>query len=100
MVLTLIVIFVCVQALLGLILIHLNPTVARTAETAINQNKIHGMSLGCLWAIMGVISGSLWTWYAVQEQDWRFAAVAWVPLILGRLGGWARKIQQKAEATT
>ena len=97
MVLTFIMIFVCVQALLGLLLVALNPKVVQATRTAMKQNKVYGMSLGCLWSIFGVISVSLWTWYAVRERDWRFAAITWVPFTVSYLGDWGRKIQQKAE---
>lgn len=98
MVLNLILGMVCLQSLLALVLSTLNPRVGGEVDKVYKTTKVHGIGLGCLFAFLALIVVGLWTWYAVEVQDWRFAAIVWFPFTVGYLGNWARKIQRKAEA--
>jgi hypothetical protein len=89
---------VCLQSLLALVLSTLNPRVGGEIDKATRTFKVQGLSLGCLFAVLGATVVGLWTWYAVEVQDWRFAAIVWFPFTVSYLGQWARKVQRRSES--
>lgn len=42
--------------------------------------------IGCLVAVVGYGTPVLWTIYAIQVHDWRFAAITWLPVAFRALG--------------
>jgi hypothetical protein len=43
-------------------------------------------SLSVFAQVLVLASMGLWTAYAVHVEDWRFAAIAWVPYVFGVIG--------------
>lgn len=54
------------------------------------------LAAGCVIVALAFATGALWTVYAVQVNDWRFAAVYWVPFAMGWLGRTLRPKQEGA----
>jgi hypothetical protein len=98
-ILNLILALVSLSSLLSLVLVTLNPKVVQASENAARQQRLYGVKLGCFWTLLSLTSLGLWTWHSVEQQDWRYAAIMWVPFTVGWIGHWARKVQRKAEVT-
>jgi len=74
-----------VANLFGLALASANERVQQATRAAIKQQG--GLRGGITTAVVAVLAGltiaTCWTVYAFQVDDWRFAAIAWVPVVAG-----------------
>lgn len=78
-----------VWLLLGMSLVMTLASVALTAanaeataasRAAFRRYGVAGAPLGCVIAVVALVNACLWTWYAFDVHDWRFAAIAWLPM--------------------
>lgn len=44
-----------------------------------------GVTLGAVALLSGLSLATCWTVYAFQVEDWRFAAIAWIPIVTGAI---------------
>lgn len=59
-----------------------NREAAQAAREATQRYGVAGVHAGCVIALLTLIAIALWTWYAIDVRDWRFAAIAWIPFLL------------------
>jgi hypothetical protein len=95
MVVTLILILVSVASVLALAVVMVNREVAQATQTAMKQHGVAGCSLALIWMISGLAVAALWTVYAYQVRDWRFAAIVWIPIICRWIGNVAEKATRR-----
>ncbi len=69
-----------------LALLSSNERIAAVTDDAIRREGLAGIPAGCLMALAGVATVSLWVVYAVQVDDWRFAAIPGVPFTFHWIG--------------
>lgn len=63
-----------------------NDEIVRQIHALSKSNPLHiSKPAGCLFALCPLATASLWTVYAVQVDDWRFAAISWIPAGAGVL---------------
>lgn len=60
-----------------------NQAAARAASRAYKANGINGWPLGCFAIVASWAVAIMWTVYGVQQHDWRFVAIAWLPIAAG-----------------
>jgi hypothetical protein len=90
-VLNLILTTVTLASALGMAVVSLNREVAQATNTALRENKISGCSLAIIYMISGLVVAVLWTVYAFQVKDWRFAAIFWIPIVFRWISRYAEK---------
>ena len=91
MVLNLIVALVTLISLFQVLVIDLNKEVNQATREAMKRHGYAGCSLLTLSTLLAVGVGALWTWYAVQVHDWRFAAIFWIPFTFKTVGTLAQR---------
>ncbi len=83
--------------LLGIALFYALATVAMAGANAAAQAEIRatlrrrgvsGPGLVIMWLLASLAMASLWTVYAVQQSEWRIAAIVWLPM----LAGWVARL--------
>lgn len=90
MILWLILAVVTLASVLSVAVVNINREVARVTNAAMKEHGIAGCSLALVWMLSGLTVAVLWSVYAYQVNDWRFAAIVWVPIV-------SRWISQAAE---
>lgn len=90
MILNLILITVTLASVLSVATVAANREVSRATKAAMQEHGIAGCGLATIWMISGLGVAVLWTAYAYQQQEWRYAAIVWVPVV-------SRWISQAAE---
>ena len=91
MIITFILIAVCIGSAAGLTMVVVNAEAESAARSVFRSKGASGLYLGCLIPIVGLTMVGLWTAYAFQVSDWRFAAIVWVPYLSGLIGRFATK---------
>lgn len=94
MVLNLILAFVTLVSVLQVAVVAINREVSRATKAAMNQHGVAGCSLAWIWIICGLVVAVLWSIYAYQVHDWRFAAIVWVPIVFR----WVAQVAEKEGA--
>lgn len=82
---------VTLASALGVALVGINREVTQATNVALRQNKISGCSLAIIYMISGLVVAVLWTVYAFQVKDWRFAAIFWIPIVFRWISQYAEK---------
>lgn len=90
MILWLILATVTLASVLSVAVVGANREVSQATRAAMKQYGVAGCSLALIWMLSGLVIAALWTVYAYQVKDWRFAAIVWVPIV-------SRWISQAAE---
>lgn len=93
MILNLILITVTLASVLSATLVSANREVSRATKAAMNQYGIARCSLTLIWMISGLGVAALWTMYAYQQQEWRYAAIIWAPIVIR----WISQLAEKAK---
>lgn len=57
-----------------------------------------GVGLAVLFMLAAIATATLWTIYAFQVGDWRFAAIQWIPVVMAWIGKAAVNAKPKATA--
>ena len=79
------------SAFASIALTSANREATEAMRASMRQHGVAGIPVGCLLAIMSFAALGLWTWYAVDVQNWRFAAIVWVPVVARWLGALTTK---------
>lgn len=99
MILWLILAFVTLASALSVAVVNVNREVSRATKAAMDQHGIGGCSLTLIWMTSGLVVAVLWTVYAYQVKDWRFAAIVWVPIVFRWISQVAEKVKVRTRAT-
>lgn len=69
--------------LLALAVSSANERVHQATRAAVKRERKFrgGIVAGLLFMALGWTQATCWTVYAFQVEDWRFAAIAWVPIV-------------------
>ncbi len=78
-------------SVVNLALMSVNAEAEAAAKAVFRRQGLGGVPLGCLSPLLSIVIGGLWTWYAVDVGDWRFAALFWVPFAINWVGKIARR---------
>jgi hypothetical protein len=91
MVLNLILALVTLSSALSAAMVMVNREVSHAIKSTVKQYGWAGCSLTMVWMTSGLIVAGLWSLYAYQVHEWRFAAIIWVPIIFRWIGIAAEK---------
>jgi hypothetical protein len=91
-----------VSGALGLALVRANEEAAAASRAVLRAKGLTPTSgpIGCVLVLMGLCSPVLWVVYAVQVDDWRFAAATLVPFGLGYLSQVVQRGIRKQKQST
>lgn len=66
--------------------------VTQATRAALKRERMGGglISLGLLLSLFNIALATCWTLYAFEVEDWRFAAITWIPIVLGWIVRWTR----------
>lgn len=75
-----------------------NEAARADVKAALRRHGVVGSPMAVVVALCGWVALALWTVYAAQVGDWRFAAIPWAPLV-ARFLAWAMNHQTRAEVS-
>lgn len=96
MILNLLLVTISLISAISLAVAVTNAEAAWAVREVFRSKGMAGAPLGCAASVLGWIGLGLWTWYAVNVHDWRFAALVWIPFVTGVLGKVATKNPRSA----
>lgn len=99
MILSWILLLVLAASVLHLFIDNVNARIAVEVQRFLLHPSLRAAPLGCLAPASGLLGVGLWTGYAIDVGEWRFAAIAWMPLVCGFAGGYLRAHAQRRSAT-
>lgn len=69
-----------VMTLASVALTAANAEATTASKAAFRKYGVAGAPLGCVITVVALANACLWTWYAFDVNDWRFAAIFWLPM--------------------
>lgn len=75
-----------VGGLFNALYLAVNPNASKATSAAIRLVGFKAGPAACVVAICALLNAVLWITYSFEVQDWRFAAIWWIPAILAYVG--------------